>query len=397
MGETLRATLDDTLGPTLAELDKAALRRRLRPLDSGIGPRVTVDGRSVIQLCSNDYLGLSSHPLVKEATTNAVSNYGSGAGSARLIVGTSLPHVQLEARLATFKRTEAAVVLPSGYQANVGILQALTGPGDVIFSDELNHASIIDGCRHSRAAVEVYRHRDVNHLGTLLSVNAGARRRLIITETVFAMDGDLAPLNEIVAVAKRYNASIAVDEAHATGVFGATGAGLVEKYELWDSIDVQIGTLSKAVGALGGFIAGSQAVIDTVINSARTFIFTTGLPPMVAAAAQAAIQIIVDEPTRRTKLWRNASFLQEHLVAAGYTITETASPILPVLVGDSATSISLSETLLKNGVLVPAIRPPTVPPGTARLRVTPMATHTKSDLTTAVKVFTDAKQQLETR
>lgn len=396
MGETLRATLDDTLSTNLAKLDKATLRRRLRPLDSGIGPRVTVSGRSVIQLCSNDYLGLSNHPLVKEAAINAVSNYGSGAGSARLIVGTSPPHVQLEARLAKFKRTEAAVVLPSGYQANVGILQALTGPGDVIFSDELNHASIIDGCRLSRAQVEVYRHRDVDHLGTLLSVNSGARRLLVITETVFAMDGDLAPLNEIVSVAKRYNASIAVDEAHATGIFGATGAGLVEEYELWDSIDIQIGTLSKAVGALGGFIAGSQTTIDTVINNARTFVFTTGLPPMVAAAAQAAIQIIADEPTLRTKLWRHASFLQEHLTAAGYTITETASPILPVLVGDAASAVSLSETLLKNGVLVPAIRPPTVPPGTARLRVTPMATHTESDLTTAVKVFTDAKQQLET-
>lgn len=396
MDETLRATLDDTLRATLAKLDKAALRRRLRPLDSGIGPRVTVSGRSVIQLCSNDYLGLSTHPLVKEAVINAVSTYGSGAGSARLIVGTSPPHVQLEATLAKFKRTEAAVVLPSGYQANVGILQALTGPGDVIFSDALNHASIIDGCRLSRAQVEVYRHRDVDHLGTLLAANSDARRRLIITETVFAMDGDLAPLNELVSVAKRYDASMAVDEAHATGIFGATGAGLVEEYELWDSIDVQIGTLSKAVGALGGFIAGSRMVIDTVVNNARTFVFTTGLPPMVAAAAQAAIQIITDEPTLRTKLWRHASFLQKHLVAAGYTVSETASPILPVLVGDSSSAVSLSETLLENGVLVPAIRPPTVPPGTARLRVTPMATHTESDLATAVKVFTNAKQQFET-
>lgn len=391
MVETSRLTsLDDALDATLDALDTRAVRRRLRPLTSGVGPRVTIGNRSFVQLCSNDYLGLANHPKVTQAASDALLEYGSGAGSARLVVGTSPPHVALEAAIAKLKRTESALVLSSGYQANTGIIPALSGPGDVIFSDTLNHASIIDGCRLSRARVEVYGHCDVNHLESLLASASNARRRFIVTETVFAMDGDLAPLRDLVSVAKRHNALLVVDEAHATGVFGPTGAGLVEEYELWGSVDVQIGTLSKAVGALGGFVAGSQALIDTIINSARTFVFTTALPPSIAAAARAAIGIIADEPALRTQLWTHTSFLRQKLGSAGYTLERAESPILPIIVGEAASAVALSDALFECGVLVLPIRPPTVPDGTARLRVTAMATHTEDDLNIAVEAFVAA-------
>jgi 8-amino-7-oxononanoate synthase len=257
----------------------------------------------------------------------------------------------------------------------------------MIFSDALNHASIIDGCRLSHAATKIYRHNDVEHLATLLSATGTIRRRVIVTESVFAMDGDLAPLSDLANVAKQYDALLVVDEAHATGVFGSHGGGLVQELELGAHVDVQIGTLSKAIGALGGYVAGSQTLIDTLINEARTFIYTTALPPSVAASATAAIQVITQEPERREQLWQNTRFLRKALDAAGYHINPGNSPILPVMIGDAAQTVALSNALFTHGVLVSAIRPPTVPTGTARLRVTPMATHTENDLEQAVDAF----------
>lgn len=382
-----RSSLDEDLRARLDALESHSIRRQLRPISSGIGPRIVVDGRSILQFCSNDYLGITSHPAVTRAAEMALSRYGTGAGSARLVVGTSSPHCELEEALAQLKQTEAALALSSGYHANTGVLPALAGSEDRIFSDALNHASIIDGCRLSRAATKIYRHNDVEHLTTLLSATGTSRRRVIVTESVFAMDGDLAPLSELASVAKQYDALLVVDEAHATGVFGSQGGGLVQELELGAHVDVQIGTLSKAIGALGGYVAGSQTLIDTLINEARTFIYTTALPPSVAASATAAIQVIIQEPERREQLWQHARFLRKALDAAGYHINPGNSPILPVMVGDAAQTVALSNALFTHGVLVSAIRPPTVPTGTARLRVTPMATHTENDLEQAVDAF----------
>lgn len=386
------STLDHLLQTRLEDHEKRAVRRRLRPLDSGIGPRVIIDGRSVIQLCSNDYLGLAAHPEVKQAAADAALEYGAGAGSARLIVGTSAPHAALERELARLKQTEAALVLSSGYHANTGVLPALAGAEDVIFSDELNHASLIDGCRLSRAAVRVYRHADAEHLERLLREVDDSRRRLIVTETVFGMDGDLAPLAELVVVARRHDAWLVVDEAHATGVFGRRGGGLVSELGLTDAVDVQIGTLSKALGSLGGYVAGSRTLVDWVTNAARTFVYTTALPPAAVAAARAAIAVLETEPERRDRVRSHTAWLRERLTALGYALGPSRSPILPVLVGDADTALRLGDALLARGVLVPAIRPPTVPDGTARLRVAPTATHTKDDLAEAIDAFAAARE-----
>ena len=388
-----RSSLDRMLQAGLDARDRRAIRRRLRPLDGGIGPRVVIDGRSVIQLCSNDYLGLAAHPAVTRAAAEAALEYGAGAGSARLIVGTSAPHAALERDIAELKQTEAAVVFSSGYHANAGVLPILAGAEDVIFSDGLNHASLIDGCRLSRAAVRVYRHADADHLDRLLRDADGFRHRLIVTETVFGMDGDLAPLADLVALARRHDAWIVVDEAHATGVFGRNGGGLVSQLRLTETVDVQIGTLSKALGSLGGYVAGSAALIDWVVNAARTFIYTTALPPAAVGAARAAIALLTAEPERRDRLWAHATWLREHLTRIGFRLGPSRSPILPVLVGDAEAAVRLGDALLAHGVLAPAIRPPTVPDGTARLRVTPMATHTADDLAGAVDAFAAAGRE----
>ena len=388
-----RSSLDHLLQAGLEDRDRRAIRRRLHPLDGGIGPRVTIDGRSVIQLCSNDYLGLAAHPAVARAAADAALEHGAGAGSARLIVGTSTAHAALERDVAALKRTAAAVVLSSGYHANTGVLPILAGAEDVIFSDELNHASLIDGCRLSRAAVRVYRHADAGHLERLLREADGFRRRLVVTETVFGMDGDLAPLADVVESARRHDAWIVVDEAHATGVFGRNGGGLVSQLGLTDAVDVQIGTLSKALGSLGGYVAGSAALVDWVINAARTFIYTTALPPAAVAAARAAIAVLAAEPERRDRVWSHAAWLRARLTGIGYRLGPSRSPILPVLVGGADEAVRLSEALLARGVLAPAIRPPTVPDGTARLRVAPTATHTAADLAGAIDAFAAAGRE----
>ena len=388
-----RPSLDHMLQARLEDRGKRAVRRRLRPLDSGIGPRVVVDGRSIIQLCSNDYLGLAAHPAVTRAAAEAALEYGAGAGSARLIVGTSAPHAALERDVARLKQTEAAVVLSSGYHANTGVLPILAEAEDVIFSDELNHASLIDGCRLSRAAVRVYRHADPDHLEHLLCEAGGYRRRLIVTESVFGMDGDLAPLADLVAAARRHDAWIVVDEAHATGVFGRKSGGLVSELGLTEAVDVQIGTLSKALGSLGGYVAGSAALVDWVVNAARTFVYTTALPPSAVAAARAAIGVLAAEPERRDRVRSHAARLRERLTGIGYRLGPGRAPILPVLVGGAEEAVMLSDALLAHGVLAPAIRPPTVPDGTARLRLAPMATHTADDLAAAVDAFAAAGRE----
>ena len=385
-----RTRFDQELRAKLDDRETRGIRRELRPLGSGIGARVVIGGRSVVQLCSNDYLGLATHPAVTRAAADAALAYGAGSGSARLLVGTSPPCVALERTIAALKQTEAAVVLSSGYHANTGVLPLLAGAGDVIFSDELNHASLIDGCRLSRATTHIYRHTDAGHLDRLLGEAGDFRHRIIVTETVFGMDGDLAPLADLVAVARRHDAWLVVDEAHATGVFGSNGGGLAAQLGLADAVDVQIGTMSKALGALGGFVAGTAVLIDWVINAARTFVYTTALPPAAVAAAQTAIGVMRAEPERRDRLWSHATWLRQHLTEAGFRLGPSRSPILPVIVGDAEAAVRLSDALLARGVLAPAIRWPTVPEGTARLRVTPMATHTTEDMVAALEAFVAA-------
>ena len=382
--------LDETLGPRLAQLDARHLRRTPQIISSGAGPRVWMGGREVVQLCSNDYLGLAADPRLKRAAAEAVSRLGCGAGSSRLVGGTTDIHTDLERALAELKTADASLVFTSGYHANIGVVSALMGPEDTIFSDERNHASLIDGCRLSRATVRVYRHVDVEHLGQLLSAAPAGGQRLIVTETVFSMDGDVAPLRDLVDLARRWDAWTLVDEAHATGVFGVRGGGVVEELGLAAEVDVQIGTLGKALGSLGAFAAGGRPLIDWLTNAARTFIYTTALSPAAVAAARVAVDLVRCEPERRQRLWDHATMIRSRLADDGFRLGPTRSPILPLLVGDDERALSLSAELLKRGVFVPAIRPPTVPPGTSRLRVVPTATHSAEDIEAALETFAEA-------
>jgi 8-amino-7-oxononanoate synthase len=369
----------------------AGLERGLRPVDGPQETHLTVDGRSVLSLCSNNYLGLADHPALIEAAVDAVRRYGMGSGASRLISGSMRVHHELEARLAAFKRSEGCLLFTSGYHANLGVIASLVGAGDAVFSDALNHASLIDGCRLSRAAVHVYPHADMTALAGRLAAVA-ARRRLIVTDSIFSMDGDRAPLAEICALAEQYDAMVMVDEAHATGVLGARGAGLVEALGLGERVTVQMGTLGKALGCFGAFVAGSRGLIDLLINRARTFIFTTALPPPVIAAAAAALELVEREPERRVALHRNATRLRNGLLALGYDVRGDAdSHIVPVMVGEPAATMALSAALLEHGVFAHGIRPPTVPAGTGRIRATVMATHTDADIDQAIGAFGAAR------
>ncbi len=380
---------EEELTAELAGLDAAGLRRTLRALDTGSDAEVEIDGRTVLLLSSNNYLGLASHPRLRAAACDAITRWGCGTGASRLIAGHLALHGEVEARLAAWKGVEAALLFPSGYQANVGGITALVGPGDHVFSDALNHASIIDGCRLSRAAVHVYPHRDVRALEASVAAAPPGGRRLIVTDSVFSMDGDRAPLRDLVALAAQYHSWLMVDEAHASGVLGAHGSGLAEAESCTNGVAVHMGTLGKALGGAGAYLAGSRALIDVVVNRARSFVYTTGLAPAAVAAAGAAIEVVVAEPERRAALARNADRLRHGLRAMGFDVGGDTH-ILPVMVGDNARAVALATALLDAGVLAQAIRPPTVPRGTARLRVTPMATHTDAHIDRALDAFARA-------
>jgi 8-amino-7-oxononanoate synthase len=374
----------------VARLEAEGLGRRVRALESASEPEVMLDGRRVLCLASNNYLGLAAHPEVVDAAAEAARHYGAGSGSARLVTGGLALHDELEARLAAFKGTEAALLFSSGYLANLGTVAALVGPGDAVFSDALNHASIIDGCRLSRADVHVYRHADAGHLADRLGEwrrQAGAARALVVTDSVFSMDGDVAPLPDIAAACERHGAVLMVDEAHATGVVGPGGRGAVAGYGLEGRVGVVMGTLSKSLGAAGGFIAGSADLCAYLRNRARSFIFDTALPPPTAAAAQAALGILEREPERPVRARRLAGRLADGLRAAGYEVPDPPAAVLPVVIGAPAAAMGLSARLLDAGVLVTAIRPPSVPEGTSRLRATVMATHTDAEIDRAVAAF----------
>jgi len=386
--------LKDLLATKLAEIERRGLHRRLRLVSGAQEGSVFLNGRKTLLLSSNNYLGLANHPALKRAAQEAIEQFGCSAGASRLISGHMDIHHELEAKIAALKQTEAALVFPSGYHANIGTISSLMGPGDVIFSDELNHASIIDGCRLSRATVRIFRHCDVAHLEELLAGASPSAHRLIVTDSVFSMDGDIAPLTDITALARRYHAWVMVDEAHGTGVFGPHGAGVVEALGLETEIDIQMGTLGKALGGSGAYVAGSHELIAWLINRARSFVYTTGVPPAVAATALEALDIIQTEPDRRQRLWNNAAFFRQGLTALGYTIGPTQSPILPVIIGDAGKTMELASALLQRGVFAQGIRPPTVPEGSSRLRVTPMATHTHTQLAEALDAFASAGKEL---
>jgi 8-amino-7-oxononanoate synthase len=379
-------TLDDELHRELATLDAATLRRRLRPLGDPPEAETSVAGRRVLLCSSNNYLGLATHPAVVEAAMQATRRWGCSAGASRLIAGHLELHEAAERRIATFEETEAALLFPTGYQANIGAVTALVGRGDHVFSDALNHASIIDGCRLSRARVHVYPHADLVALERALADAPSGGRRLIVTDSVFSMDGDRAPLAELVALARHYHSLVMIDEAHATGVLGPRGAGLADACGLRSELAVTVGTLGKALGSQGAYVAGSRALVDVVVNRARTFVFTTGLQPAAVAAACAALDLVEAEPARRTRLLAHAARLRAALSAIGFDVAGDTH-ILPVMVGDNDAAVALGNALLAEGVLVQPIRPPTVRSGTARLRVTPMATHTRAQIDHVAAAF----------
>lgn len=371
-------------------LEEAGLGRRIRSLDSASEPEVLVDGHRVLCLASNNYLGLAAHPEVTAAAAEAARRFGAGAGAARLITGGLHLHDELEAALAAFKATESVLLFSSGYLANLGTIAALVGPGDAVFSDALNHASIIDGVRLSRAEIHVYRHADAGHAEELLAAwRAGnpQGRALVVTDSVFSMDGDLAPLPALVEACERHGAVLMADEAHATGVVGPGGRGAVAHFGLEGRVPVVMGTLSKALGAAGGFIAGSAELCAYLRNRARSFVFDTAMPPPVAAAARAALGVLEREPHRAERARDLARRLAGGLRSAGYAVPVPEAAVVPVVVGGARQAVVLSEALLARDVLVTAIRPPSVPEGTSRLRATVMATHTDAQVDRALDAF----------
>ncbi len=374
-------SLRDQLGADLDKTRREGLYRTLRSVTSAQGPRIQLDGREYLNFSSNDYLGLANEPVLKQAGVDATEKYGVGAGASRLVSGNLLPYEDLERRLATFKAKEAALVFSSGYAANVGTITALVRDGDAVILDKLDHASIIDGARQSGATIRVYPHKNVKKLEVILQRCGSFRRTVIVTETVFSMDGDLAPLAEIVELKEKYGAWLMIDEAHATGLYAKNCRGLAEAAGVEDKIDITLGTLSKALGCLGGFVVGSQVLIDYLRNRARSLIYSTALPPAICAAAATAVEFVMSERghERRDRLWRNVSLMKNGLSTLGIQ-NESRSPIIPIIVGDEVAAVEISQRLYERGIFVPAIRFPTVPKGKARLRVTVTAAHEQSDI-----------------
>jgi 8-amino-7-oxononanoate synthase len=369
----------DWIDAELEKLSTAGLRRSLEPLATAQGPAVEVGGRRLVNLCSNDYLGLAGDPRLRRAAAEAAETEGAGAGASRLVAGDLPIHGRLEAELAALHRAEAALLFNSGYHANVGVPGALVGRDDAIFSDVLNHASIVDGAILSRAALLRYRHVDVEELSSLLA-GSRARRKLVVTDAVFSMDGDAAPLREIADLCDRHGAMLYVDEAHAVGVLGETGAGLAEALGVKHRVDVEMGTLGKALGAFGAYVAGEARLRDLLVSMARSFVFTTAPPPAVCGAALAALQVVRAEPGRRARLRELSARMKAGLSLRGFDVARVASPIFPVILRTEARALAAAAALRERGFFVRAIRPPTVPRGTSRLRVALTAGHDETQV-----------------
>jgi 8-amino-7-oxononanoate synthase len=374
----------------LAEIEQLGRQRRLRMVSGPQGPHVSLDGQPVLLLCSNNYLGLADHPQVREAAADAAMRLGVGAGASRLVSGTMTIHRELERRLAAFEGSDACLLFGSGYLANLGTIGALAGPGDTIFSDELNHASIVDGCRTSRAEVIVYRHIDTDHLEHCLREYSGKGRRVVVSDSVFSMDGDVAPLERIVELAQAYDARTIVDEAHATGALGDGGRGAVSQAGLQGKVDVLIGTLGKALGSYGAYACASEQLVRLLINTARPLIFSTAPSPPSVAGALAALELLEAEPERVSLLHEAARALREALAGRGFAVEQSDMHIVPLVVGESEAAMRLCQGALERGVFAQAIRPPTVPEGTSRLRLAVMASHTATEMRDAAKSLAEA-------
>ena len=378
----------------LAELRRQGVSRPLRVLDGEQAAHASVDGRSVVNLSSNNYLGLTTHPALRERALEATRAFGVGTGSVRTIAGTMALHVELERRLATFKRTEAAVVFQSGFTANAGTVASLLGRDDVIVSDELNHASIIDGARLSRATIKVFPHGDAAAARAVVAALPRTQKTLLITDGVFSMDGDLGALPALCDVADEFGCLMMVDDAHASGVFGRQGRGTVDHFGLHGRVHVQVGTLSKAIGALGGYVAGSRSLIEFLHHKARPFLFSTSHPPSVTATCLAALDVLESDNGLIERLWDNTRFFKAGLAALGLDTGRSESPITPVIVGDAALAMKLSDRLFELGVFAQGIGFPTVPQGKARVRTIVSATHTRDDLSFALDAFATAVEEL---
>jgi len=389
------------LATELTSLKAQGLYRPLRILEDEQKPTTSFDHRQVVNLSSNNYLGLTTHPRLRERALEATRRFGVGTGSVRTIAGTMAIHMELERRLAAFKQTEAVVVFQSGFAANAGTVSAVLGKDDVVVSDELNHASIIDGCRLSRATIKVFPHKDVDAARKVLQGLRGAEgraadsRTLLITDGVFSMDGDLGPLPDLCALAEEYGCIMMVDDAHASGVFGRNGRGTIDHYGVHGRVDIQVGTLSKAIGVLGGYVAGSRELVEFLYHRARPFLFSTSHPPGVAAACIAAIDVLLEEPQIIDRLWDNTRFFKAGLTKLGFNTGVSESPITPVIVGDGALAMKLSDRLFQAGVFAQGIAAPTVPAGKARVRTIVTATHTRDELQFALDAFAAVGRELE--
>jgi len=375
------------LDEALDNLRKNKIFRELTVIEGAQGPRVKIKGKEVINLSSNNYLGLNSHPKLKEAALKAIEEYGVGSGAVRTIAGTLDIHKKVEEKIAEFKKTEAVILFQSGEVANQGTIQSIMGKDDVIFSDELNHASIIDGCRLSRAEIKVFLHKDMEVLENLLKEYKGTGKKLIISDGVFSMDGDICPLPKIAELGEKYGAITMVDDAHASGVLGRNGRGTVDHFNLHGRIDIQMGTLSKAIGCMGGYIAGSKSLRDYLIHFARPLLFSTSHPPSVPASIIAAIDVLENEPGILDTLWSNVNFFKKELKNLGFDTGISETPITPVIVGEAVLAMKMSDMLLEEGIFGQGIGFPTVPRGKARIRTIVTAAHTKDDLNIALEKF----------
>jgi len=382
------------LSVELDQLKQQGLYRALRVLDDEQKPTTTFDSRQVVNLSSNNYLGLTTHPRLRERALEATRTLGVGTGSVRTIAGTMAIHLELEKRLAAFKQTEAVVVFQSGFAANAGTVSAILTKDDVVVSDELNHASIVDGSRLSRATIKVFAHKDVAAARAILESLPAAQRKLLITDGVFSMDGDLGPLPELCSLAEEFGCIMMVDDAHASGVFGRNGRGTIDHFGVHGRVDIQVGTLSKAIGVLGGYVAGSRALIEFLYHRARPFLFSTSHPPAVAAACIAALDVLEEEPQIIERLWDNTRFFKSGLNALGFNTGLSESPITPVIVGDGALAMKLSDRLFAQGVFAQGIAFPTVARDKARVRTIVTATHTRDELQFALDVFTSVGREL---
>jgi glycine C-acetyltransferase len=378
----------------VAQLKRDGLYREAAVLNGPQAARATINGCEVVNLASNNYLGLATHPRLKRAAALAVASLGVGSGAVRTIIGTQEGHLALERELATFKGAEAALAFPSGFATNAGVIPALAEEGDLVFSDALNHASIIDGCRLGRARVIRFRHADVGHLEALLRAerHTGAHAT-VITDGVFSMDGDVAPLPDLVTVAHRYDAAVYVDDAHGSGVMGPNGHGTAAHFGLAAEVDIQVGTLSKAIGVLGGYVATDRSFVTYLTQRARPFLFSTSMPPAVVAACREALRVMDEEPERHDRLWANTRRFKQGLAAAGFDIGRSETPITPVMVGDEAKAMALSDRLLAHGVFAQGIVYPTVARGAARVRTIVTAEHSDADLDQALDAFARAGRE----